>query len=576
MKQRILLALFLVFTGLLTFAQEDSLMRGGERVVNFHSDIRIHKNRKVLITETIQVVAKGLDIQRGIFRAIPLTYTDHMKTYRVAFDLLEVQKNGKTEPYHTEWADNGIVVYIGEENVFLDPGVYTYTIRYEVDYVLGMFDDGDELYWNVNGNGWSLFFDKISATVHLPEGATVKRYKAHTGRYGSLDQNFTAKNDSTSITFTTTEMMYTGEGMTIAVGWDKGFLDEPTTGDMIKKHLWMNALVYLGLLTLLIGFLFNFVMWWLYGRDPKPGTIIPRFYPPKGLSPAECAYLDNEGRPTDTLNSSAIISLAVKGWIEIERKGKGYYLLKKSNRKKQELLDGPEKNFYKRLMVKELVVIKSGSYSSRLSSACEKLQSEIDAKQKNYYFVRNIKLKYIQFIFPVITLVVGLMAHSRWGGFVLIPILFTVLHLVLNFVFSRLYEQPTPKGRKVRDEIDGFRMYIKYADQERIKALNPPTMDFHHFEENLAYAIALDLANEWGGKFDPEITEHLDTYMPYMYGMSLHHFSYMSSIGKEISSTISSASTPPSTSGSGGGYSGGFSGGGFSGGGFGGGGGGGW
>jgi uncharacterized membrane protein len=108
---------------------------------------------------------------------------------------------------------------------------------------------------------------------------------------------------------------------------------------------------------------------------------------------------------------------------------------------------------------------------------------------------------------------------------------------------------------------------MKYADKLRIKAINPPTMDFEYFEKNLAYAIALGVAEEWKGQFDVQIIEQGSAnHMPYLTGMSLGHIAAFSS---QMSSTISSASTPPgSSSGSGGGGSSGGGGGGGGGGGW--------
>ena len=98
--------------------------------------------------------------------------------------------------------------------------------------------------------------------------------------------------------------------------------------------------------------------------------------------------------------------------------------------------------------------------------------------------------------------------------------------------------------------------------------MNPPTMDFDYFEKNLAYAIALGVADEWKNQFDVKMLEEATvTRMPYLTGITI---ASMASFSSSMSSTISSASTPPSSSGSGSG------GGGSSGGGGGGGGGGGW
>ncbi len=168
----------------------------------------------------------------------------------------------------------------------------------------------------------------------------------------------------------------------------------------------------------------------------------------------------------------------------------------------------------------------------------------------------------------LLTVGLGVLAYWFYGGLIPVIVVGGIAHLILNIVFNRLYEQPTSLGRQKMDEIDGFKMYMKYADVNRIKAINPPDLSFDHFEENLPYAMALGLAKQWQGKFDPVmIEEKMHTHMGYFHGISVAHFTSFSS---SLSSAISSAATPPSASGSSSG------GGGFSGGGGGGGGGGGW
>ena len=46
-------------------------------------------------------------------------------------------------------------IYVGAKNIMLPPGDHTYTLTYATRRQLGFFDDHDELYWNVTGNGWT-------------------------------------------------------------------------------------------------------------------------------------------------------------------------------------------------------------------------------------------------------------------------------------------------------------------------------------------------------------------------------------------------------------------------------------
>src|SRR5690606_21222713 len=123
-------------------------------------------------------------------------------------------------------------IYIGQSDVFLETNrEYTYTITYRTTKQLVFFDEFDELYWNVNGNGWDLQFDKIAATVILPESVqnNVMRTAAYTGYFG--DEGTDYKESRTAegyYRFETTRALNPYEGMTIALGWPIGAVARPT------------------------------------------------------------------------------------------------------------------------------------------------------------------------------------------------------------------------------------------------------------------------------------------------------------------------------------------------------------
>jgi hypothetical protein len=72
------------------------------------------------------------------------------------------------------------------------------------------------------------------------------------------------------------------EGLTVAVGFQKGVVAEPPPPTFFELHA--VALVGGGITLLLL--LYYFVTWKRFGRDPDIPTVIPLFEPPDGLSPA--------------------------------------------------------------------------------------------------------------------------------------------------------------------------------------------------------------------------------------------------------------------------------------------------
>ncbi len=146
--------------------------RGAEKILSFHSDIKINGDASLTVTETIRVRAENDQIKRGIYRDFPTRYREkYGLTRRVGFRVLQVLRDERPEAFHLEGSALGQRVYMGRKEVILNPGDYTYTLVYETDRQLGFFSEFDELYWNVTGNDWNFPIEKASATVHLPEGA---------------------------------------------------------------------------------------------------------------------------------------------------------------------------------------------------------------------------------------------------------------------------------------------------------------------------------------------------------------------------------------------------------------------
>ncbi|HET7156939.1 MAG TPA: DUF2207 domain-containing protein, partial [Hyphomicrobiaceae bacterium] len=138
---------------------------------------------------------------------------------------------------------------------------------------------------------------------------------------------------------------------------------------------------------------------------------------------------------------------------------------------------------------------------------------------------------------------------------------------------------PSRDGRKTMDEIEGFRLYLGTAEEDRLNAMDSPEKTPELFERFLPYAVALDVQNIWAKRFAGVLAAAGATAAATAwYGGSRDWgndpVSFADHLGSQLSQTIASASTAPGSSG--GGSDGGSSGGGSSGGGGGGGGGSGW
>ena len=58
-----------------------------ERILSFHSDLRVFSDGMIEVTETIRVQAEGKQIRRGIYRDFPGEYEDRLgKSYEITGD----------------------------------------------------------------------------------------------------------------------------------------------------------------------------------------------------------------------------------------------------------------------------------------------------------------------------------------------------------------------------------------------------------------------------------------------------------------------------------------------------------
>ena len=164
---------------------------GREQILSFTSNTTLRVDGSVEVVETIEVNAEGDEIRRGIYRDIPtqLVNPDGSRL-RSNLTVLEVKRDGRAEPYSVENiaspdSNGGFKrITIGDADVFLDYRVHTYTIRYTMTRMARYFADHDELYWNVTGNYWNFPILKVTATLNVPEGASINGAIGYTGKRG--------------------------------------------------------------------------------------------------------------------------------------------------------------------------------------------------------------------------------------------------------------------------------------------------------------------------------------------------------------------------------------------------------
>lgn len=363
-----------------------------ERILDFHSDITVHQDASMTVRETIRVKSAGNKIKRGIYRDFPTRYRDRFGNgYVVGFTVLAVLRDGNPEPYHSERISNGERVYIGQKEVFLGPGEHTYTLEYKTFRQIGFFQDHDELYWNVTGNGWEFPIERTTASVNLPgeAGKHITGMDGYTGSAGSKGRDFTVSIENNDVPiFSTTRTLGPLEGLTVVVSWGKGFVVEPGTVTKIRYFLSGNQPLLLIIFGFTVIILYYLLVWAKFGRDPAPGVIVTRYAPPDNMSPAVLGFITGMGY-ADELFTSAIINIAVKGRIKIIENDGEYTLQKMEgnntplSRDETEVLEG--------LMGPSHTIALEQTNHQRIRSAIDRLKKYLTLNFEKRYFITNFR-----------------------------------------------------------------------------------------------------------------------------------------------------------------------------------------
>ncbi len=622
--KKILFFVFFLFVSLPLFSAEE--------ILDYKSEILIQRNNVLTITDTITVRAEGKKIKRGIYREFPTNYKDNFgRKVKIRFEVISVERDGKPIHFWVERRTNGYRVYMGSKSQYLKPGVYTFKLTYRTDRQIGFFKDHDELYWNVNGCGWDFPIKKVTAYVSLPEGFSSDnfvKWTAYTGKRGSTAKFFKAYIDvNGKLVFETTKPLEPRECMTIVVAFKKGIVNEPTKTEKFQYFVSDNKSFFAGLIGLALVFAYFLIAWFYVGRDPQKGAIVPRFEPPENLPPAQIGYILKMGY-TDRCLVAALVSMAVKGVIKIVEKDKvfhlerlkndtsslspeeyelfkewlkigGYFKFKKTNHEKvrngikafedklEKLLES--KYFYSNTryflpgLVLSFLFFGIIAYFSEIppfsgfimlwltgwSFGLYKIWKEFVRLLRDGSSITNTLGMFFSGIIFTLGEIAGLFMLSRSMPVETVAIV--VIIVLLNIIFAYLLKAPTKYGRKVMDDIEGFRLYLSMAEDDYIKYKLKFTKDVNTFKWFLPYAIALGVEQKWSEKFEGAIDKAAlqDSFEGSYYRHGMFSASaFSSSIVSSMSSSISSSSNPPGSSsgfsgGSAGGGGGGGGGGGF-------------
>ena len=554
-----------------------------ERILPYDSELSLNPDGSLDVVEHIRVRAEGSNIRRGIYRTFPTRYKDrHGNSIVVDFDVVEVLRDGRPEPWFIEKLGNGVRLNTGNDDFLPTPAEFTFTLHYRTTRQLGFFAGHDELYWNAIGTGWDFGIEGGSVELRLPQPVPVAdmRAEGYTGAQDARGQDYVAEVVSPGIArWRLTAPLQAGEGFTIVLSFPKGVFAEPTPAQKLWWLLKDNRAGLIALAGLLVLLAYCYTRWRRVGRDPRAGTVVVQYDPPDALSPAALRYVERMGHDTRGF-SADVLSLAVDGHLRIHR-DKGLltddWQLERTSPGSAPGDEARSAMLHGLFGGKPMVEL-----DKKNATALQKVVSDhgkaLEKRFKGTMFKLNGSKVLVAFLIGLAFSVAAFVFGLGTGTGLLIALPPIVLMIVVVIVFAFLVRAPTPEGRKLLDRIEGLRRYLSVADKPDLQRLrgpgtNEPALDAKRFEFLLPYAVALDVEDAWTKKFTLAVgaaaAAAATSAIAWYHGGGRAGIGdigdFSKSIGNSFASQIASSSTPPGSSSGGGG--GGFSGGGGGGGG---------
>lgn len=338
-RLKILCTVLLLFTlghlGPAAAQSVETVTKGPSRIASLTAEIVVQRNGDLLVTEEIDL----LIVSGGSAGSLRRTFVLARSAFwggarRVDIEVLDVTRDGERASYVLEKSFDALHLDIRREGAVLEEeGLHRFRITYRTSGELRFLTQIDRLRWSVAGWDSRFPIDRVAIRLSPPQGtpqpvdvtALVGDPRKSGGDVisGSMPDG--------SLVFVTMQRTWPSAGLNFSVSWPKGAFQAPSLETRLGKAFEDNR----GLLVMLVGlslvWAYYLWQWRRIGRKSLGrGVVVPLFEPPEGLSPAAVGYIwhQSQGRLFDPVKAFAVMvaSLAVKGWITVEKRHKHFQL----------------------------------------------------------------------------------------------------------------------------------------------------------------------------------------------------------------------------------------------------------
>ena len=385
-------------------------------------------------------------------------------------------------------------------------GVREIRLVYAVQNAVRFLSDRDELLWQA-GEGWRGDTGKLSLFIQVPpELASVARLQAYLGGEGLLPTKSTEAGPD-RIWFESPGPVSGNRDVIANAIFPPGTLQRPPIG---KRALWFlvsNSILLLPLVTLATMLLLK-----SWKRLPSPDTrsIVPRYAPPKGMTPAEVGVLlDDSLDPCDV--AATLVDLAIRKVIKLEYckpdagvefEGQDFAI---------RLLKSKEDLYALALHERTLLFhafyggewTKYSSLRLRFYDIVPLMERQIlqHLRSKGMYWTDPDYAPQARITMLIIFLIIaGIIQFAGWFSFassLWLSALSIAVSGAIVYYFGRGITAKTQAGLRASEEILGFQLFLDRVERDRLH-----TLEKEMFEKWVPMAMALRVEHHWAKAFE--------------------------------------------------------------------------
>lgn len=517
-------------------------------ILDCSSRAKLGSDRLLSVEEQLRLRNDG-SFSQGFSRDFPNLNLDGEGRRRIShLNITQVLVDGVDFPWAQVDIPGGQRLQVGNTENPLPSREFILTIAYTLDRQVAVGQEFEELNWQMPGFPWRQSIGQVKFTLELPAELTEVqplRSALLRGENATSSNVFHYDDYYGRIVFAAAGPLSPGEELACAVGWPKGLLPAVALTD--EGGWWLRDNASAVATMVILVFLLGLTIVIASRRGSLPW--VEASSPPDKCSPALLRYLrlgsyDNRGF------TAAILSLAVKGSLMIVEEEGNYALVSSGIRS---FLPADEEALTKTLFQKRQAVFpaKDGALfraarRAHRHSLSGQAKALLRRRRGWFYAIAGLTLLaavYSGWLLPASLAVrLGLVGFALWAAvlawvalrtWVLLPalvdekgakslalILVTELVVVgaitylwgdwlapyyglltliallsiagLLAVLSRVLLAPTPQGREILAQTQGFRDWLLQKERPGGPA---------RFEKFLPHATALDAVNRWGRRF---------------------------------------------------------------------------